>query len=114
MSNKINQLDKLKTKNPFKVPDGYFESLTAQIMSQLPEKTDEETKIVSLWDRIKPCLYMAAMFIGIALMIKIFVTPVSESLNLSSEMEMEEFYQYYEDQLTNNIYHEIVYLNEFE
>ncbi|MDR0683186.1 MAG: hypothetical protein LBG15_15290 [Dysgonamonadaceae bacterium] len=114
MSKKINQWDELKTKNPFKVPDGYFESLTAQIMSQLPEKTDEEITVVNLWDRIKPCLYMAAMFIGIALMIKIFVTPDSKELNLSSETEMEEFYQYYEDQLTNNIYREMVYLNDFE
>jgi hypothetical protein len=114
MSKKINQWDEIKTKNPFKVPDGYFEGLTAQIMFQLPEKIDEETKVVSLWDRAKPWLYMAAMFVGIAFMMKIFVTPSPVGLNLTSTVEMEEFYQYYEDQLTDNIYHETVYLNEVE
>jgi hypothetical protein len=114
MDNEINQWDELKNKNPFKVPDGYFNHLTAQIMSQLPEKTDEEAKIVSLWERTKPWLYMAAMFIGIAFMMKIFVSPSPEGLNLTSEAEVEEFYQYYEDQLANTIYHEAIYLDELE
>jgi hypothetical protein len=114
MNEKIKQWDKLGDKNPFKVPEGYFEGLTAQIMSRLPKKTNEETKVVSLWERTKPWLYMAAMFAGIALMMKIFVPSSPEGLNLTSVTEVEEFYQYYEDQLAGNIYHETIYLDEFE
>lgn len=107
MSKKTIHLDEIGNKNPFKVPEGYFEGLTDQIMSQLPEKVQEETVVVSLWDRVKPWVYMAAMFGGIALMIKVFVgTPQKEplSLELSSSVEIEDFYNYYEEQALKNMY----------
>ena len=57
-----NNLDRLKGKNPFTVPKGYMEGLTANIMSQLPEREPEkEVKKVSLMDRVRPWLYMAAV-----------------------------------------------------
>ena len=37
MKTEQNNLDRLKGKNPFTVPEGYMEGLTANIMSQLPE-----------------------------------------------------------------------------
>ena len=42
MKTEQNNLDRFKGKNPFTVPDGYMEGLTANIMSQLPEKTPEK------------------------------------------------------------------------
>ena len=36
MKTEQNNLDRLKGKNPFTVPEGYMEGLTANIMSQLP------------------------------------------------------------------------------
>jgi hypothetical protein len=54
---------------------------------------------------------MAAMFIGIALMVRTFVVP-SPTLNLTSSTDIEEFYQYYEEQFANDVYHETFYLNE--
>ena len=51
--NKI--ISKVGTKNPFKVPDGYFTDFTQELMNKLPEKEilyayQEET----LWQRVKP------------------------------------------------------------
>ena len=49
MKTEQNNLDRLKGKNPFTVPEGYMEGLTANIMSQLPEREpEEEVKKVSL------------------------------------------------------------------
>ena len=73
MKKEENNLESLKGKNPFTVPDGYFEGLTSQIMSQLPEKSEEEVKKVSLMDRVRPWLYMAAVFAGLGLFFKAIV-----------------------------------------
>ena len=50
-------LKKLGKENSFKVPDGYFEK-----------------EPVSTWTRLKPLLYMAAMFVGAALIIRVAST----------------------------------------
>lgn len=69
-------LRKVGTENPFQVPDGYFEGLTSEVMSRLPEK--EVSALVSkqptLWDKVKPWVYMAAMFTGAALIIRVAST----------------------------------------
>ncbi|GHV09692.1 hypothetical protein FACS1894162_0820 [Bacteroidia bacterium] len=100
-------------KNPFLVPEGYFEGLTNQIMSQLPERVSESPKVISLWERVKPWMYMAAMFAGIYLMVNLFTQVKQTTLvaqNTLTETEMEEYYQYYEDQAMQNSYHEAVFL----
>ena len=70
--NKI--ISKVGTKNPFKVPDGYFTDFTQELMNKLPEKeilyANQE---VTLWQRVKPWIYMTAMFCGIMLSVRIFV-----------------------------------------
>lgn len=66
--------ERVGNQNPFDVPTGYFEHLSDQIMSSLPERENEtfsEVEEVSLWGRFKPWMYMAAMFIGAALIIRI-------------------------------------------
>ncbi|GHS97080.1 hypothetical protein FACS189421_03240 [Bacteroidia bacterium] len=113
MNKQGNRLEETGNKNPFKVPEGYFEGLTGQIMSQLPERIHKEPKKVSLWERVQPWVYMAAMFAGIALMVNLFVGQPKQSstgLNLTSEAEMEEFYQYYEEQSSNDMYREAVFV----
>lgn len=63
--------------NPFKVPEGYFEDFTRNLMAQLPEKEEamagEELPEVRItpWQRIKPLLYMAAMFIGMIVCVRV-------------------------------------------
>ena len=69
-------LKKLGKENSFKVPDGYFENLTSEVMNKLPEKEKVVFKeeSVSTWTRLKPLLYLAAMFVGAALIIRVAST----------------------------------------
>lgn len=71
---KNSKLDVLKGKQPFRVPEGYMAGLTNQIMDCLPElPKEEEPQSVSLMDRIRPWLYLAAVFIGMGLFFRIIV-----------------------------------------
>ncbi|MDR0743342.1 MAG: hypothetical protein LBF05_03170 [Tannerella sp.] len=66
-----NKLDGLKERNPFRVPEGYFESFTENMMNRLPEKPIEEPKVIFIYDRVKPWLYMAAAFVGVILLFNV-------------------------------------------
>lgn len=74
MKEEDNILRKVGKKNSFKVPEGYFENLTSEVMEKLPEKevsAFDEVKQPTMWTKMKPMLYLAAMFIGAALIIRI-------------------------------------------
>lgn len=75
MKEEDNIKKKIGSDNPFSVPEDYFNNLTEKIMEQLPEK--EETPVPaeepSTWAKIRPWLYMAAMFIAILLPIRFIV-----------------------------------------
>lgn len=69
----------------FKVPDGYFEELNAKIMRDLPPYKEAPKRVdLTLWQRVKPYVYLAAMFAGIWLMMNVFHR-VSGSGDLSLE-----------------------------
>ena len=76
MKEEDNILKKVGKENIFRVPDGYFENLTSEVMSRLPEKETpaiikrEPTK----WERFKPWVYMTAMFVRAALIIRVAST----------------------------------------
>lgn len=78
--------DKLKQKvgtdTGFRVPDGYFENAFSQIMESLPEREVSKPVPLSKWQRIRPYVYLAAMFAGIWCMMKMFhmITNVPVSL----------------------------------
>lgn len=61
-------LDEIGGKSGFKVPENYFENMSARITEQLPERELPKPEIVTPWQRVRPYLYMAAMFVGIWLM----------------------------------------------
>ena len=88
-------LKKLGKENSFKVPDGYFENLTSEVMNKLPEKEKVVFKeeSVSTWTRLKPLLYMAAMFVGAALIIRVASSEYTPSVERmaadDTETEME-------------------------
>lgn len=48
---------KLGSRNPFTVPEGYFEQLTAQVMEKLPEQKPKRPAIIRY---LRPVLYAAA------------------------------------------------------
>lgn len=80
MNTKQNNLEHLKGKNPFTTPKGYMEGLTVNIMSQLPEKVvEKKAKEVSLMDRVRPWLYLAAVFVGMGLFFRVLIGPVEHS-----------------------------------
>lgn len=57
--------------DPFRVPEGYFDGLTDRIMAALPERPmHEEPPTVSLMDKVKPLLYLAAAFLAMMLLFK--------------------------------------------
>ena len=67
----------------YRVPDGYFEELNACIMESLPPYPEApKPEVLSMWQRIRPYAYLAAMFAGIWVMMKVFHT-VSDTGQLS-------------------------------
>jgi hypothetical protein len=113
-----NKLNELRSENPFKVPEGYFENFTNDLMSRLPEREIKEPEKVNLWERFKPWMYMAAMFAGIALMVRMFTGGAGEAPRILSEnetaspTEIEEFYSFYEDQYVENAYRQAFFMEE--
>lgn len=107
-----NILENSRKKNPFSVPEGYFESFSENLMPQLPEKIRMEPERVTLWNKFKPWVYMAAMFAGIALMIELFFVIIPNDnqpdiLGKNEDVpvsEIDEFYSFYEDQYADNAY----------
>ena len=91
MSTEDKILQKIGKKNPFTVPENYFEDFTQELMGKLPAKEAVlQTEEPTLWQRVKPWLYMAAMFCGIMLSVRIFVgEPQKDEFPISqAEAEM--------------------------
>ena len=66
-----------------KVPDGYFQELESNILDSLPPYVSQPKQLeLSRWQRIRPYVYLAAMFCGIWLMMKVF-HHISEPMTLS-------------------------------
>ena len=65
--------EKVGKKLPYRVPEGYFESFTSRMLEQLPEYPAKPApRQLSRWQRIKPYVYLAAMFAGIWCMMQVF------------------------------------------
>ena len=115
MGVRIENNDKLRKENPFTVPEGYFDNLTEQILSKIPEKSDEVKlpKVgtqVSWMERIRPWLYMAAVFAGLGFFFKGIMKVTSEKESvitaetqdstsdpLSNDSESEAYFTYFEN-----------------
>ena len=83
----MKQEDYLKEKygqdSGMRVPEGYFADLQQKVMESLPPYQSAPPKPqLSRWQRVKPYVYLAAMFCGIWLMMKVFHT-VSDPMSLS-------------------------------
>ncbi len=73
----MKQEDKLKdkygTSGGWGVPEGYFDNVFKEIESKLPAYPEmPKAQDMSVWQRIKPYVYLAAMFAGIYLMMNVF------------------------------------------
>ncbi|MDR2120391.1 MAG: hypothetical protein LBP64_05905 [Tannerella sp.] len=116
MEPKQNKLEELKAENPFRVPEGYMEGLASRIMSKIPEdEPKKETKILSLNERIRPLLYLAAVFIGLIFLFRVIINPAtsendtwrgeSEPVQESGRMtdEDEEYLEYLQQEYNRNL-----------
>lgn len=81
--------NKYGTDPGFRVPDGYFEDLNARIMAGLPSYPEMSDNVsLTKWQRVKPYVYLAAMFAGIWMMMKVFHTvSTADKLTLDNPPE---------------------------
>lgn len=126
--NKLKEID--KTENPFKVPENYFVQFNKEIMDRLPEKEIIDPEPVSMWDRAKPWVYLAAMFVGLYITINFLMkTPTNSNTNENHltnqqsastspdtdnywsaiQITEEEFYQYLEEEVIDDNYFDYIY-----
>ena len=78
-TDKENILDIIGRKDGMTVPDGYFADFQARMEALLPVNEQAETPREieaprSFWDRVRPFVYMAAMFAGVWCMVKMSVS----------------------------------------
>ena len=67
------------------MPEGYFDDFSKKMVEMLPEKPVVEEKKPTVWLRIRPWAYMAAMFGGVWCMMYLF-----SDLKSRSSMEYNE------------------------
>jgi len=84
-----NILGKIGRRDGMIVPDGFFDNFARRMQAELPDNPDaEHTRVIApktVWERIRPFVYMAAMFAGIWCMLKMFSLMSSPADPLSIE-----------------------------
>lgn len=82
-------LTKVNRNDGMTVPDGYFENFAAKMAASLPEREWEKPapKVMprSFWQKARPYVYLAAMFMGVWCMMKMFDLMRADSYGLSIE-----------------------------
>ena len=106
-------LEKVGRQHGMSVPDGYFESFSKQMMDKLPAYPEApRPEILSRWQRVKPYVYMAAMFAGIWCMMKMFHIASQNASNVQLDnppenvvlaMEDNDNYEYFCDLNSSNM-----------
>ena len=86
MDKKTYNLDNLRGKQPFS--NGYMDGLTDRIMNQIPEKRPqaEEPLVISWADRVRPWLYLAAVFAGLGIFFKTIVGIMPQTENAEDSL----------------------------
>lgn len=83
-----NILDKVNRNSGMTTPENYFANFAESMMQNLPEKEEHAiiTKPVTTWQRVRPFVYLVAMFAGIWCMVKMVNLITSNSTTgLSTE-----------------------------
>lgn len=126
METKKQTLADIDKKNPFKVPENYFVQFNESIMAKLPEKEIPQVRKVTLWEKSKPWVYMAAMFLGLFFTVRLLTINTDTTSSLDNptaisisehdywsdvEISEDEFFDYVEDQFVDENYYNLVYLN---
>ncbi len=99
-------LSKINHQSGMTVPAGYFDEFHARMIASLPQQEWETTqpRILpkSFWARVRPYVYMAAMFMGIWCMMKTFdmmrgdaSLPMERNTELMSAINNDSFFNEY-------------------
>ena len=97
-------LEKLGKDPGFIVPDNFFDDFNKKMAESLPEVKITEEEKPTMWVKVRPFIYMAAMFAGVWLMMNIFLLGKSSatgeqraaniSAGVSVEKNAEDFIDY--------------------
>ncbi len=120
METKKRTLENIDKKVPFKVPENYFSQFNESLMAKLPVKETRQVKRITLWEKSKPWLYMAAMFLGLFFTIQLITKDARPSQTVSNNLQAEqnwsdvkisedEFFDYVETQFVDENYYNLVY-----
>lgn len=83
-------LGQVNHKDGMVTPENYFQDFATRMFSQLPEQPweREEPKVIprSFWQKVRPYVYLAAMFMGVWCMMKMFdlMRPDSPGLSIDN------------------------------
>lgn len=96
-------LNRIARRDGMKVPDGYFAAFADKMIQDLPEKAAETAKPRTMWMKVRPYVYMAAMFAGVWCMLKMFTlmsapidgSPLDTNPILAEAVSNEEFVNEY-------------------
>lgn len=108
---------------PFTVPENYFSQFNESIMDNLPLRVEESKEKISLWEKSKTWVYMAAMFLGLFFTIKVLTTstnsPADKVAAVSDPYEVykwqdvqitrDDFFNFIETQYEDESYYELMY-----
>lgn len=64
----------------FKVPEGFLDKVYVEVRDKRHQLPHVESPKVTRWHRIRPYIYLAAMFAGIWCMMKVFTTASDNSI----------------------------------
>ena len=95
MEPNIKKLQDIHKKMPFKVPENYFADFNARIVDELPQREFNAPKTIPMWDKVKPWVYLAAMFLG-------FYVTINYIVNNNNASQPQVTQQYIYDQSTPN------------
>ncbi len=121
METKKTTLENIDKKVPFKVPENYFSQFTHTLMANLPAKETPKIRKISMWEKSKPWVYMAAMFLGLFFTIQLITKNSVTSPTASNttyvqqdywgdvKISEEEFFDYLETQFVDENYYNLVY-----
>ena len=92
-----------ESRQHYSVPEGYFDALEERILARLPETPQEDTPEQtrpSLWIRVRPIVYLAAVFVSMNLIFRAFYNPAHKGgtqqvATTTTEVQDEDYTTYY-------------------
>lgn len=112
-------LDNTNKKNPFSVPENYFQNFNAEIMNKLPEKENKNKKIVPLWKSITKWSAAAVVVTAISLFGVNYMNNSSpnetDALYATEQNEVSlenDYYEFIEDQAIRVAYNDAFFSDE--